>query len=96
MAAGITDRVWQTTTPRELSLLLTKRAEIEEARQKRDDMRAGLVAAAIYNVNRAKKTDRVWSPADFFRDDDSHVVKPEVMEQRLLAWARRHNRAVDA
>lgn len=28
-------------------------------------MRVGQVAAAVYNVNRGKKTDKVWSPVDF-------------------------------
>jgi hypothetical protein len=38
---------------------------IEPWGETRDDLRAGVVASAVYNVNRSKQSDRVWSPADF-------------------------------
>jgi hypothetical protein len=32
-----------------------------------DNFRFGLIPSAIYNTNRQKSSDKVWSPDDFFK-----------------------------
>ena len=49
-------------TPRELHALLERHRE----REKLANYRAGLAAAASYNVHRAKRQDRLIEPLDFF------------------------------
>lgn len=89
--------IWEETTPHELGTLLREKAERTRELQRRADLRAGLVAATIYNSKRTKKSDRVWRAEDFFQtEDDSHVVEPETMERIMVAWARAHNRGVNA
>lgn len=48
--------------------------EVEPWGEERDDLRAGVVASAVYNVNRSKRTDKVWNPSDFLlvRPDTRH------------------------
>lgn len=40
-------------------------SSIEPFGEERADLRAGVIAAMIANVNRGKKSDKVWSPQDF-------------------------------
>lgn len=93
LAAGVTQNVFDRTTPAELRRLVEARNRIEMARERAKDRRAGLVAAAIYNVNRSRKTDKIYQPDDFFRHQGERV-NPEEAQRMLTAWARRHNEAV--
>ncbi|NIO43791.1 MAG: hypothetical protein GTO41_28715 [Burkholderiales bacterium] len=67
--------------------------EIDPATEERADLRAAIIAATICNVLRGKK-DRPVSPEVFmpFANRQPVLPDPQELEQRLLAWAGRHNK----
>jgi hypothetical protein len=78
---------WELTL-REVEAVVERRAEQERRR----DLRAGLIAATLVNVNR-RRGSRLVQPQDFFRTGR----KPEdflTVEQATKAmdrWAEQHN-----
>jgi len=81
----------------ETGALLEKMAEKALAEEKAATLRAGLIAAAVYNVNR-KKGSRPIKPQDFLARSANPVVEvePEEMERLLDAWAGTVNKRFDA
>jgi len=83
--------VYWDSTPAEDSRLLKaisdRRADEHEAALQR----AGLVAAAIFNSKRQKKTDKVWQPDDFIRSERTHEddrrMTPEEAREMFEDWA---------
>jgi hypothetical protein len=64
---------------------------IEPFGPEREDLRAGIVACTIANVNRGKGT-RSMKPSDFVPKFGGKSRQSESeMEMRLLVWARMHN-----
>lgn len=69
---------------------------LEPFGQERDNMHAGLVASAVYNVNRDQKKQRkAFQPGDFMLEFDSAgEVKAEKTAQEIYAvfrtWATLH------
>lgn len=55
----------------------------------RADMRAGIVASTIANVNRdAKKRPKPYTPGDFMPQYDTQEEDPEEAAMRLMAQMR--------
>jgi hypothetical protein len=69
---------------------------LEPFGQERENMHAGLVASAVYNVNRdPKKRRKAFSPADFMLEFDSAgAPKAEKSPQEIYGmfrtWAQLH------
>ena len=72
------DEFWR-LTPREFFALINRK----EQRDRLENYRAGLGAAAVFNVNRSKRTSKVWSPFDFFGESqrDGAQDPQEVYDQ---------------
>ena len=66
-------------------------AEAQEAKEKAAVLRAGLVAATVYNAHR-KKSSRAAKPSDFLKKKAADL-SPEQMEAELDAWARTANKS---
>lgn len=66
----------------------------ERQRQKADSLRAGLIAAAIYNVNR-KRGSRALTASDFV-EEEPVILSAEQMEAEFARWAKAVNRTVKA
>ena len=101
VAAGIPDDLYWRLTPPEARALLEALGEVEARRERASALRAGLVAAAIYNAQRAKRSDKVWQPKDFVQEageekSDVQILSPKAMAARLRAWAEAHNKKVRA
>jgi hypothetical protein len=64
--------------------------EIRRNEQKSATLRAGLVAASVYNVHRRKGTKPV-KPQDFIKEGPQ-VVSAQVMAAAFKSWAGAHNR----
>lgn len=91
----MSDELYWRLTPVEVCELLAAKAKRQEQEDKFAMGRAGLVAATIMNSKRTKKTDRVWTPADFLAAPDPvRVIEPAGLAQALGAWAATHNRKV--
>lgn len=83
---GLADDYFWNLTP----LLFGMLSEQHRQRERRKDLRAGLVAAAVYNTARTKKTDKVWMPGDFFGEAKSNGVQTEhEMMLAMDAWVVR-------
>ena len=54
-------------------------------REKAAVLRAGLVAATVYNVNR-KKGNRAAKPSDYLRKE-AVILSPGQMEREMDTWA---------
>jgi hypothetical protein len=67
--------------PRELIAL----ADSYKEKQRLANYRAGIVAAAIYNVNRSKKTQQPIKPFDFF--EARRISDPQALLIQLTAIA---------
>lgn len=61
--------------------------ERREAEAKQDVLCAGIVASAIYNTNRTKKSDPVVRPQDFLREEPNRMTPKEAL-RFMKAWAR--------
>jgi hypothetical protein len=70
--------------------------ELEPFGPGRDELRAGVIAAVIANVNRdSKRSSEPFVPADFFPnlrepgplEPADSLPTPQTLEQKLLAWA---------
>jgi hypothetical protein len=59
---------------------------IEPFGQERDNLHAGIVAKAIYDVNQDPKKRRDISPADFIARE-KEPVDPKELYDRFRAWA---------
>lgn len=97
IAAGVPDELYWQLTPPEIRALLEELAEREARQERNAALRAGLVAAAIYNVHRRKGTQAL-KPEDFVRPERERVkILPAAeMAKRLQAWAEAHNKRVRA
>ena len=94
VAAGIPDDLYWQCTPPERQALLEALAQREERRERSATLRAGLVAAAVYNVHR-KKGAKAIKPQDFVRQEKkTEIVSPEEFARRMSAWADSHNAKV--
>lgn len=73
-------------TPGEVDLSIGAYAE----REKRLDLRAGVIAATVANVNRdKKKRPKPYIPADFFADlEDKRPRRPQTPEEQRDALMR--------
>ncbi|HSH44476.1 MAG TPA: hypothetical protein VK966_01335 [Longimicrobiales bacterium] len=83
-------------TPRELEALLDAIGERREQENEAENLRAGLVAAMIYNVHR-RRGAKPKEPRDFFRPAKAgdEIVSTEQMRSALDAWADRTNRRAE-
>jgi hypothetical protein len=61
---GLSSEEFDDLSPKEFDALLERHKE----HIKRDDYRAGLVAAMVLNAQRGKKDAKIWQPGDFFPD----------------------------
>lgn len=93
MVVGIPDGLFWTLTAREVEAVLDRHTELERAA----NLRAGLVAATVVNVN-LKKGAKLVQPRDFFdekhREEDFMPV--EHAQQAMDRWAAEHNARVAA
>jgi hypothetical protein len=94
VAAGIDDALFWELTATETRTLLEALMRRDGERERSALLRAGLVAAAVYNVNR-KKGARPLQPKDFVREPVRHLT-PEQMDRALQAWASRVNGSANA
>ena len=94
MAAGVPDELYWRSTPVEVGSLLTALVARESRREHSAALRAGLVASAIYNVNRKPGT-RALKPSDFVRErkgiEPVQHITPAEFIQRAVAFAAAHN-----
>lgn len=67
IAAGVEDTLFWRSTPYETRALIDALIERELAVHDAENVRAGLITSAIYNVNRKKGT-KTFKPKDFFRE----------------------------
>lgn len=84
IAAGISNELFWELTSGELEEVLKNQAQAE----KRDYLRAGLIAATVINVNRRKGAPLVQA-GDFFRErprEEDYMDVAEA-ERELEAWA---------
>lgn len=81
-------------TPAETNALLREVYEAESRRERAATLRAGLVAAAVYNVHRKKGTP-MMRPQDFVREPVK-IVKPGDLARALTSFAEAHNRRLAA
>lgn len=84
---GLADEFFWNLTPRLFDLL----ADQYRQHERRLNLRAGLIAAELRNSNRSKRTDKVWTPIDFFPEaasrDDAQTE--EEMLMAMNAWVTR-------
>jgi hypothetical protein len=72
-------------------------AQLEPFGPRREDERAGMVAAMVTNVARdVKSHPRAFTPDDFFPDPERRPVAVEDRVARLKAWATQMNARNDA
>jgi hypothetical protein len=90
VALGVPDELYWRSTPYEVQQLVRAIVGFRQQDAKAATLRAGLVAAAIYNVNR-RKGAKVIKPQDFVREP-AKPVDPNQMAEVFKAWARAHNR----
>lgn len=57
--------------------------QIEPFGDRRGDVQAGTVAATIANVNRAKKTDKIFTPFDFMINWEPEPERQQTPQQQL-------------
>jgi hypothetical protein len=93
VACGVPDEVYWRSTPTEAGALLDELVDLEARRERNAMLRAGLVAAAVYNVHR-KAGSRAFRAEDFVRKEreEAQEVTPAQMRAWLLSWAERQNR----
>ena len=75
MAAGIPDSLYWRCTPPEIDTLAAALTRRREAENRQAILCAGLVAAAVYNVNR-RQGARMIQPGDFL-PEEVVIVSPE-------------------
>lgn len=92
MAEGIPDELYWRLTPAETRALLRRIYRRREREAEAALLRAGLVAAAIYNVHRKRGKPPIM-PRDFLPEEPK-VVTPRQALMLFRAWAERHNRAL--
>lgn len=68
--------------------------EMESRRERAATLRAGLIAAAIYNVHRKKGT-KAFKASDFIREPVK-IVKPGDLARALTSFADEHNARLQA
>jgi hypothetical protein len=91
LAAGIDDDTYWQCTPQETRLLFEAFGRRQSQLARAETLRAGLIAAAIYNVNRRRGTP-VITPEDFLPRDQV-TVSPEVAVSMFREWAQGINAA---
>lgn len=87
VASGMPHEVFWDLTEREIEAALRCRTDRDRAA----NLRAGLVASAIYNVHR-KKGSRVVKPSDFLKQP-ARYMSPKEAATFMDRWARGVNRA---
>lgn len=76
-------RILYDLTPAEIAITIAGKAARDRQQQQMENVRAGTVAAAIYNSLRQKRTDRVWTWKDIFPDTTpKQPQSPEEMKRR--------------
>jgi hypothetical protein len=90
VALGVPDELYWRTTPYEVQQVVRAIVANKRDEHKAATLRAGLVAAAIYNTNRRKGT-RPVKPQDFVREGPKKMSANE-MAAIFKSWARAHNR----
>jgi len=75
-------------------MLLQDMRKVQKRRDREAALRAGLVTAAIYNVNRKRGT-RSLKPTDFIKSEPA-ILTPEQMEAEMDRWAKSTNRRIEA
>lgn len=69
-------------------------AELEPFGEERADLRAGIIASTLANVNRGRGT-RAFKPSDFMpKFDAPRIMSADEIGSRLMAFAEQHNRSV--
>lgn len=90
VANGVADEVFWASTPLEVRVLVREVTETIKRRERAASLRAGLIAASIYNTTPQKDGGKVWHPEDFVYTPPRELTGPEMLEE-LRAWARVHN-----
>ncbi len=88
------DLVFWESTPKEVHLLLREIVEEKTRESRAASLRAGLVAAAIYNVHR-KPGARALRAEDFIREPPKLLTASQ-MEVQMDAWMASVNRGEPA
>lgn len=89
MASSIPDELfWRSSIP-EIDEVLERKAEHEKLAWER----AGMITAAIYNVNR-KKGARPLKASDFYTERKTALLEPEDALEAMDSWAKAHNAAL--
>ncbi len=88
LVAGISNDLFWELTVREIEVVLNRREEEE----RRENLRAGLIAAAIYNVHRKRGTP-AFHPRDFIRERPrpQDYMSKEQARAFLDGWAADRN-----
>lgn len=89
VALGVEDALFWRSTPYETRLLLEAIGKRREEEAHQENLRFGLVAAAIYN-NNPHRRGRALQAQDFVRTAPK-VVSPEELEAALDSWAQSLN-----
>jgi hypothetical protein len=88
---------WQ-LTPVETGALLDEIVAMESRRERNRDLRAGLVAACIYNTTPRKpgspNASKVYQPTDFVGAERTEptIVSRDEMIRQLVTFAESHNK----
>lgn len=85
------DRLYWRSDPAQLSVLLEELADRRKREAEAAILRAGIIAAAIYNTAPGRKQgDRIWTPEDFLASkedtDETVYVEPEILFDMLKEW----------
>ena len=77
-----------------MAAVLGEMADIEKHRRRHETLLAALPTSATYNVHR-KRGQRAYRPSDFVRTERKHMSVEEA-KRYMDAWAKRHNKRVEA
>lgn len=76
-------RILYDLTPAEIAAVIVGKSNRDRQRELAENVRAGTVAAAVYNTLRTKKSDKVWTWKDIFPDTSVKPAQPpEEMKHR--------------
>jgi hypothetical protein len=96
VAAGVPDELYWRLTPVETGALLDEIIGREMGRERAASYRAAFLVSELRNVHRQKRSDRVWTPEDFLKDEAAAgpLLGPEHLAGAMDGFAERHNRRV--
>jgi hypothetical protein len=84
IAAGVPEDLYWRSTPYEVRMLIRALHDRRKQEDRAATLRAGMIAAAVYNVHR-RKGARPVKPTDFVREERK-VVDPDTMVEILDGW----------